>query len=82
MAFHREELIRLRSKAELEAATDGINPTWRRAYLALADAADHLDAMIARASVSESKPTLPPDIVASGSDRFLSMEQHVVGEKA
>lgn len=46
--FSREELIELRGRAEKEAQIEGINETWKRAYLALADAADHLDAMEAR----------------------------------
>ncbi len=45
--FTREELIEIRGKAEKLAETIP-NQTWKRAHLALADAADHLDAMEAR----------------------------------
>ena len=47
MEFEREELIELRDRTETEA-TYKSNEGWRRAHLRLADAADHLDAMIAR----------------------------------
>ena len=47
--FSRIELIEMRDKAEDLATEEHLNETWRRAYLALADAADHLDAMWARA---------------------------------
>jgi hypothetical protein len=43
-------LIELRRAAEGMAAGN-LNPAWVRAYLALADAADRLDAMISRSSV-------------------------------
>lgn len=46
--FERDELIQIREKAEKEAIVEGLNKGWARAYLRLADAADHLDAMIAR----------------------------------
>ena len=46
--FSRDELIEIRDKAEDLATEEHLNETWRRAYLALADAADHLDAMWAR----------------------------------
>ena len=48
-----EELIEMRDKAEDLATEEHLNETWRRAYLALADAADHLDAMWARATTKE-----------------------------
>lgn len=47
---NREFLINLREAAEYAADLKGTNPTWVRAYLALADAADHLDAMNARST--------------------------------
>jgi hypothetical protein len=34
-------------------AENAINPLWKRAYLRLADAADHLDAMMARCEERE-----------------------------
>jgi len=46
--FERKELILLRKRAEEDARIEGLNPGWKRAYLRLADAADNLDAMIAR----------------------------------
>ena len=46
----REFLIWLRENAQNIAESD-INPSWRRAYLALADAADRLDAMQSRCIV-------------------------------
>lgn len=53
--FERVQLIKIRAKAERLAGLKGTNPHWVRAYLRLADAADHLDAMIARSS--ETKET-------------------------
>ena len=44
--FERNELINLRQRAE--SLSEHVVPSWSRAYLALANAADHLDAMIAR----------------------------------
>ncbi len=46
--FTREELQTIRDKAAKEAEVPGLNSDWRRAYDFLANAADHLDAMIAR----------------------------------
>jgi hypothetical protein len=48
----RDFLIALREEAEKWASTPCTNPTWVRAALALADAADHLDAMNARCTVN------------------------------
>jgi len=48
MSFEREELWDIRARANDHAKTTGLNPDWRRTYEALASAADHLDAMIAR----------------------------------
>ena len=53
--FNRDELIEMRDKAEDLATEEHLNETWRRAYLALADAADHLDAMWARAEAKTKK---------------------------
>ena len=53
MFFTRKELQLIGSKAEGNAGVRGTNPSWVRAYLALASAVDHLDAMIARSSESE-----------------------------
>lgn len=47
MDFERHELINFRTRAE-KCAEDVPNSSWKRAYLALADAVDHLDAMMAR----------------------------------
>lgn len=49
--FDRKELIELRGRAEDEAEILGLGPAWVRAYLRFADAADHLDGMIARTEV-------------------------------
>jgi hypothetical protein len=46
--FDRKELISIREKAGELAAVNGTNETWVRAYQTLADAADRLDAMLAR----------------------------------
>lgn len=49
------------------AMTHGnLNPTWVRAYLSLADAADKLDAMNARITV-ESQNCIAPDCDCDGS---------------
>lgn len=56
--FTREELIALRRKAKEEVAMkpgEGIDQHWQRAFLRLSDAADCLDAMIARTEIKESK---------------------------
>ena len=62
--FEREELIKLRERAEGFVDACHLSQTWHRAYLALADAADHLDAMIARSSgvggFSPNDPDQPP----------------------
>lgn len=44
----RKELIRIRMRAEELADTRGIDRSWTRAYLQLADAANNLDAFLAR----------------------------------
>jgi len=49
--FERKELHELINKARNLAKIEGTNPVWQRAYLRLIDAADHLDAMIARSTV-------------------------------
>lgn len=52
--FTREELIDLREKAIYFAdGTGGQNASWTRAYQQLADAANYLDAMLARSVVRE-----------------------------
>lgn len=60
--FSREELQHIRDTALEEAkihrpnaegiTEEDINPQWRSVLLRLANAADHLDAMIARTQVS------------------------------
>ena len=54
--FERKELWRIRARAEKQAEIKGLNSTWRRCYLALADAADHLDAMTARCTIGPPSP--------------------------
>ena len=46
--FGRQELQDIRERADDMAATDNMNPHWIEAYLALSDAANILDAMLAR----------------------------------
>ena len=46
--FSREELQDIRGKASAQSEIEGLNISWKRAYLRFADAADHLDAMLAR----------------------------------
>ena len=53
--FGRQELIRIRECALQSAMVEGLNPNWKRALLQLADAANHLDAMIARTQVRTDK---------------------------
>lgn len=47
----REFLINLREACLDAAEVDNLSPSWARAYLSLADAADRLDAMNARITV-------------------------------
>jgi hypothetical protein len=49
----RDFLIALREEAETCANIKGTNPSWVRAFLKLADATDHLDAMRARCTIHE-----------------------------
>ncbi len=51
--FTRLELHDLSEKARAMAAIPGLNPFWAHAYWALAFAADHLDAMLARTTTPE-----------------------------
>ncbi len=44
----REDLQDLRELAINAANVDGVNVIWARAYIEIADAADRMDAMIAR----------------------------------
>ena len=46
--FTRKELQHIRETALEESRTSGLNPSWRIVLERLANAADHLDAMIAR----------------------------------
>ena len=55
----REFLIDLRVCAEYAALCEGVEGGWARAYLALANAADHLDAMRARTNVVVPAPMTP-----------------------
>ena len=49
--FEREHLQMIREQARGMAEFKGLSPAWARAYLRLADAADHLDAMMDRSTV-------------------------------
>jgi hypothetical protein len=51
--FERDELIGLCNRAEELAHKPGTDKMWVRAYQALADAADRLDAMLERAKQEE-----------------------------
>jgi len=46
--FTRENLREIKSKAGEMAETDGMNKYWKQAYFDLAQAANVLDAMLAR----------------------------------
>ena len=51
--FERKELQHIRDTAREEADIPGLNPSWRQVLLRLANAADHLDAMIARSTIKD-----------------------------
>ena len=51
--FTREELQHIRDTALEQANAKGQSQSWRQVLLRLANAADHLDAMIARTEVSQ-----------------------------
>lgn len=51
--FTREFLWELRDKARDFSELSGLNTHWKRAYEAIMDAADRLDAMIARSTIRE-----------------------------
>ena len=53
MILDRDFLITLRNTANEYATVDGRSSDWARAYLNLSDAANFLDAMIARTGVFE-----------------------------
>jgi hypothetical protein len=50
--FTRAELITLRERAKYWAKTPGLSEDWARAFWALTDAADRLDAMDARTVIA------------------------------
>lgn len=54
--FTRAELQALRDRAEAREAFPHTPPAWRHALARLADAADHLDAMLARCTIKEEHP--------------------------
>lgn len=51
--FTRAELMEIRERAQASAQRGKIMANWSRAFEALADAADHLDAMLCRTGVPE-----------------------------
>ena len=51
--FTRDELMELRDKAKELSRESHVSELWKRAYIALEDAADKLDAMIARSTEQE-----------------------------
>ena len=60
LPFTRAELITVRERAQYDAKQPGIVEEWRRAFWALADAADRLDAMHARTVITFCEPDQPP----------------------
>lgn len=50
--FTREELVDIKNRAQRMSTCRELSPHWRRAYEALALAADHMDAMEARCTIS------------------------------
>lgn len=75
--FTREELRLIRDTALKEASHySNINHIWKLAYLKLADAADHLDAMLARSEESLGLGELSQDDQATlslSSDELLKI---------
>ena len=65
----RDYYIQIRDEAEVEANHPHINETWKRAYRALADAADHIDAMMARSMYTPDEP-----LISDGGDGNLRYE--------
>ena len=61
MEFERKELQKLRQRAERAAGEYEINTSWKRAYLRLSDAANTLDALIARSEEEKSKMDVSPE---------------------
>lgn len=59
MEFKREELQKLRQRADRVAGDYQLSTVWKRAYQALSDAANTLDAMFVRREVElkEMNPT-------------------------
>jgi len=51
MSFERKELWDIRSRADEAANVENLNSHWKRAYLRLSDAANFVDAIIARTIV-------------------------------
>jgi len=60
----------IREEAEVEANHPHINETWMRAYRTLADAADHIDAMMAR---TEEEP-----LICDGGDKDIGGDAQMV----
>lgn len=68
--FDRKELERIRAKAFAHASIPDSSPIWWRAYLALADAADRLDAIMARHQI-EPMPPVPTELfIANPSEEY------------
>lgn len=55
MEFERKELQKIRMRAWKAAEEFEINTSWKRAYLRLSDAANTLDALIARSEEERSR---------------------------
>ena len=61
MEFQREELQKLRQRAERAAGEFIVSTSWKRAYLRLSDAANTLDALIARSEEEKKKMDVSPE---------------------
>lgn len=61
MEFERKELIKIRQRADRCAGDFQISTVWKRAYEALSDAANLLDAMFARREEELKKMDCSPE---------------------
>lgn len=61
MEFKREELQKIRQRADRVAGDFQISTVWKRAYEALSDAANLLDAMFARREVELKEMDVSPE---------------------
>lgn len=78
--FDRQELQQLRERAEQMAGVKGTSSSWVRAYLAIADAVDALDAMIARTEVHGMPVGLDGTYPAVGTDSLEDIHKKIRNE--